>query len=470
MADDHAGYALGVDGSPLARTPHLDRLASQSVRFTRNYCNSPVCTPSRQSILTGQLPHAAGVTVLRTALSPEKPTIAKQLRAAGYYTGVIGKMHWNRPSEPGLHGFEWAKADQAAYDWHRAETKNPKPVPAEIPTKPPWRPFRDAARIWLNADKLPDPGYEQDLRGTFIAGRAREFLHAHRDRPFALWVSFNEPHSPFNFPVEDRARFDPGGFPIPPVGRDDEPLIPLIFRNLSAADKRGINAAYHTSVEYLDRNLGRVLRALSEAGLDENTLVVYTADHGYCLGHHGRFEKHSLYEEPTRTPLMFRFPSRLAAGRTIGAMTESVDIPGTVLDLLGVSPLRVDHGRSLVPLLEGKTDTHRDVIFFEYLENEEAAVKTEDWKLIYCSGKRHRQDGYETGDPTPGRYLRLYNLKDDPRELDNLAGRAEHEKRIETFKRYLLTRFLTTHPEAAQLPIDLSIDGKLDWFLRPRDA
>ena len=470
MADDHAGYAMGVDGNPLARTPNLDRLAAQSVRFTRNYCNSPVCTPSRQSMLTGQLPHAAGVTVLRTALSPEKPTVAKQLRAAGYSTGVIGKMHWNRPAEEGLHGFEWAKADQAAYDWHREETKNPRPVPPDVPAKPPWRPFRDPARIWLNADKFPDPGYEEDLRGTFLAGRAAEFLREHRNHPFALWVSFNEPHSPFNFPVEDRERFDPAAFAIPPVGRDDEPLMPLIFRELSAADKRGINAAYYTSVEYLDRNLGRVLRALSDAGLDENTLVVYTADHGYCLGHHGRFEKHSLYEEPTRTPLLFRFPRRLAAGRTIAAMTETVDIPKTILELLEVAPLAVDHGRSLAPLLTGKSATHRAVVFFEYLENEEAAVKTEEWKLIYCSGKRHRQDGYETHDPTPGRYMRLYNLRDDPKELSNLAGRPGHENRTETLQRYLLTRFLTTHPEASRLPIDLSIDAKLDWFLRPRDA
>jgi choline-sulfatase len=470
MADDHAGYVLGADGNARARTPNLDRLAASSVRFSRNYCNSPVCTPSRQSILTGQLPHAAGVTVLRTPLSPEKPTIAKQLRAAGYSTGVIGKMHWNRASEPGLHGFEWAKADEAAYEWHRQETPIPRPLPPDVPAKPPWRPFRDPARIWLNADKFPDPGYEQDLRGTFIAARAGEFIREHGNHPFALWVSFNEPHSPFAFPVEDTGRFDPAAFSIPAVGRDDEPLIPLIFRDLSPADKRGINAAYYTSVEYLDRNLGRVLRALSEAGLDENTLVVYTADHGYCLGHHGRFEKHSLYEEPTRTPLLLRFPQRIKGGRTVGAMTESVDIPATILDLLAVEPLPASHGRSLVPLLDGESQTHRDVVFFEYLENEEAAVKTEQWKLIYCSGRRHRQDGYETHDPTPGRYLRLYNFKDDPAELANLAGNPQYENLTETLKRYLLTRFLTTHPEAPQLPVDLSIDAKLDWFLRPRDA
>jgi choline-sulfatase len=120
--------------------------------------------------------------------------------------------------------------------------------------------------------------------------------------------------------------------------------------------------------------------------------------------------------------------------------------------------------------LRGETESHRDVIFFEYLENEEAAVKTEDWKLIYCSGRRHRQDGYETHDPTPGRYLRLYSLRDDPAELNNLAGKPEYENLTGTMKRYLLTRFLTTHPDAPRLPIDRTIDAKLDWFLQPRDA
>src|SRR5215467_10700395 len=108
IADDHAGYVLGADGNRLARTPNLDRLASEGTRFARNHCNSPVCTPSRQSILTGQLPHSAGVTVLSTALDVNRPTLAKVLAAAGFSTAVIGKMHFNRPGESGLHGFQAA--------------------------------------------------------------------------------------------------------------------------------------------------------------------------------------------------------------------------------------------------------------------------------------------------------------------------------------------------------------------------
>src|SRR5437870_4892938 len=108
LADDHAGYVLGAAGNRRAQTPNLDRLASEGARFARHHCNSPVCTPSRQSILTGQLPHAAGVTVLSTPLATDRPTIAKVLAGSGISTAVIGKMHFNRPGAPGLHGFQTA--------------------------------------------------------------------------------------------------------------------------------------------------------------------------------------------------------------------------------------------------------------------------------------------------------------------------------------------------------------------------
>src|SRR5690242_14452480 len=113
LADDHAGYVLGCDGNRLARTPHLDRLASEGTRFAAHHCNSPVCTPSRQSFFTGQLPHAAGVTLLSTPLGEDKPTLARQFRNAGYRTAVFGKMHFNRAAAPGLHGFDIAMTEDA---------------------------------------------------------------------------------------------------------------------------------------------------------------------------------------------------------------------------------------------------------------------------------------------------------------------------------------------------------------------
>jgi arylsulfatase A-like enzyme len=468
LADDHAAYVMGADGNQRASTPNLDRLASQSTRFARNYCNSPVCTPSRQCLLTGQLPHAAGVTLLDTPLADEKPTLAKQLAEGGYKPAVFGKMHFNVPGKPGLHGFDIACTEDVTHrEW--SEAVGAWPEYAAIPTKPKqWRPFRDRARIWLDADKLPfDRDYEQ-MEGTWIARQAAKYIHEHRDDPFALWVSFKSPHSPFDFPIEDRNKFDPKSFPVPEVGPNDFSQIPVIFRDLTSEDKQGIIASYYTAASFLDRNVGEVLQALAEAKLDNDTLVVYMADHGYSLGQHGRFEKHVCYEPALRVPLIFRWPGHVGAGTVVREFTESVDVPPTILEMLNAEPFQVTHGHSLSSYLKTGADPHpRQAIFSEYLENEEACVKTNRWKLIHCTGKRVRMDGYLTLDPIPGRYVRLFDQQADPDEFLNVADK--HPEVVEQLSAEMLRVFRTTHPDAGAEPPGLSSDDAIDWYLRPRD-
>ena len=468
LADDHAGYVLGCDGNRTALTPNLDRFAAAGVRFAAHHCNSPVCTPSRQSFLTGQLPHAAGVTVLATALASDKPTLAKQFQKAGYQTAVFGKMHFNRPAEPGLHGFDLMMTeDVITKAW--TDEVNPQRFPSGIRTKPgQWKPFRDPARIWLNADKLPMARYDEEARGTYIARKTIQYLEENRNRQFALWTSFQEPHSPFDFPVEDRDLFLAGRFQVPRIGPEDAWQIPKVFRDLSDDDKRGIAAAYYTSVAFLDRNVGRVLDALHRLRLEEDTFVVYTADHGYNLGQHGRFEKHCGYEPALRVPLIMRYPGRHHTG-VVPDLTEHIDVPATIVDVMGLDPLPVTHGQSLRPYLEGRRPQHqRDHIFSEYLENEEAYIKTIEWKYILCSGKRARQDGYEIDVPTPGRYRRLYDLRNDPEEFTDVA--SKHPDLITKFEGLLLDRFRATHLDRAMEPQGLNREDAIDFYLRPRDA
>ncbi len=468
LADDHAGYVLGCDGNRAALTPNLDRLASQGVRFSAHHCNSPVCTPSRQSFFTGRLPHAAGVTVLSIPLAADSPTIARQFRKAGYRTAVFGKMHFNRPAEPGLHGFDVVMTEgEITRAWNAVV--RPRPVPGDILTKPAqWRPFRGPARIWLNAGKLPLARLDEEARGTYIARQAIQYLEENRDRRFALWTSFQEPHSPFDFPVEDRRLFEAARFPVPRIGPRDRGQIPKVFRDLNDDDKRGIIAAYYTSVAFLDRNAGRVLRALRRLGLEENTLVVYMSDHGYDLGQHGRFEKHCGYEPALRVPLIMRHPGKIRIG-VVRDLTEHIDVPATIVDMMGLDPLPVTHGRSLRPYLEGRrVEKPRDHIFSEYLENEEAYVKTSRWKYILCSGKRARQDGYETDDPIPGRYRRLFDLKNDPGEFNDVA--VSHPDLVARFEGLMLDRFRDTHPDREREPQRLSREEAIEYYLHPRDA
>ena len=467
LADDHAGYVLGCDGNGRAQTPNIDRLATEGTRFSAHHCNSPVCTPSRQCLLTGQLPHAAGVTVLGTPLADDKATLALQFRKANYRTAVFGKMHFNKPGKPGLHGFEVAETeDRIAAAWQSAARR--RAVPDDIPTKPRWQPFKDPARIWLNAGKLPYPAYEQDMKSTYMAGQAIRYMEEQGENPFALWVSFQEPHSPYDFPIEDRRWFDPAMFPVPPVGPEDGGQIPLIFRDLSDEEKQGIIAAYYTSVRFVDRSIGRVLEALRRLRLEEDTFVIYTADHGYCLGQHGRFEKHCGYEAALRVPLIMRYPGRIRQG-VIADFTEHVDVTATISDLMGLDALPGPHGQSLRPYLEGgQVERPRDHVFSEYLENEEAYIKTKEWKYIFCSGQRERTDGYVTDKPKPGRYQRLYDLREDPGEFTDVAGKnADTVARLQAL---LLERFRGTHPDAESEPAGLGREEAIEYYLRPRDA
>jgi choline-sulfatase len=469
LADDHAGYVLGADGNQLARTPHLDRLASEGTRFAANYCNSPVCTPSRQCILTGRLPHSAGVTVLETPLSEDRMTLAKILQHEGASTGVIGKMHFNQPGRPGLHGFDMAwTEDVVTRQWQKEV--GPAPAFPNEKTKPTWRPFQDPARIWLNAEALPFPRHTEQMRSSWVTRQACRFLEEHKNDRFALWVSFQEPHSPFDFPVEWRGKHQPSDFPNHPVGPEDSAQIPLIFRDLTGPEKQGIAAAYYTSTNFLDHNVGIVLQKLRQLDLENDTLVVYMADHGYSLGQHGRFEKHCGYDPALRVPLIIRWPGKVARG-VVRDFTESVDVPPTILDLLGAEPLPLQHGQSLLPYLnKSKPRQVRTSVFSEYLENEEVILRTSRWKFIHCSGQRERTDGYKTDNPTPGRYVRLYDLHTDPGEFHNVAGR--HPDVVAKMSAELMQRFRATHPDAESEPGQsrAGAGDLLDWYVRPRDA
>jgi choline-sulfatase len=463
-ADDLAAYPLGCYGNKQARTPNIDSLAKSGIRFDRAYCNSPVCTASRQSFLTGRYPRTLGVTQLKTALPDGTPTLATMLKTAGYDTASIGKMHFNSQLK---HGFD-VRIDTPD---HRKElnARKPQSLPDGVEVQPKWQPFKDHARIWLNSKALPFGAVDTDMPGTFYASQAEAYLTAKHDKPFFLMVSFYEPHSPFHFPVEYRNQFDPKAFPVPKVGAEDDWHIPAIFRDLTDAEKQGITAAYFTSMEYLDRNIGRVLKALKDAGRENDTIVVLTGDHGYMLGHHGRFEKHCCYEPAIRAPLIFRIPGVTKAGLHTEALTEFIDIAPTLLERCGAKVPDTVQGQSLVKVLSGQATTHRERVFLEYSENEEAAVRTEKWKLIYTTGKRKRDDGYETGKPLPGRVVQLFDLKSDPDETTNLAGKPEHAKLVSELTASLADHLTKTAREPKLIPTTDDVHAKLEHLLQPRD-
>ncbi len=289
-------------------------------------------------------------------------------------------------------------------------------------------------------------------------------------------VSFTEPHSPFHFPVEFRGRHQPETIKVPKAGAEDDWQIPAIFRGLTERDTQGITAAYYTSVEFLDRNIGVVLAALEKLGLDRNTLIVFIGDHGYLLGHHGRFEKHCLFLEAIRAPLLIRLPPALPPPpapkkrRSSRALVEFIDIAPTILDSCGVATPKTVQGRSLLPLLQSKTDKHRDRVFVEYAENEEMAVRTDRWHLIYGTGKRARQDGYTTGKPLPGRTILLYDNLKDPGQTTNLASKAEFAPVVKELTAELAAHVRRTARQPELLPRTDDVHELLEVGLQPRDV
>ena len=463
IGDDHATSVLGAYGNNLIRTPNLDRLAQDGTTFLRAYANSPVCTPSRQSLITGRYPHAAGVTLLRTALPAGQVTIAEHLKQQGYHTGLVGKSHFNSDLS---HGFDTLIQRP---DYHAFKERLPaQSLPDSIRTrKMPWRPFQDPARIWLNADALPDTTYDAESEGTFFANQAANFIQTHQDTSFLLWVGFFEPHSPFNFPIEYAGKYNPDDIILPETSEEDDRWLPEIFRDLSDEDKRGVVSAYYNSVEYLDKNVGIVLDALQKAGLEENTLVVYLGDHGYLLGDHKRFEKHMMWEPAVRAPLIVRAGRQFSPGQRTEALTEFVDVVPTVTQLLAVLPLPTAQGRSAVAVLANPDTTFRDQVFSEFLVDNKAMIRDEEWKYIFTSGKRDLGQGYATGFGPSGVVQRLYNQQSDPYEKRNVADQPENKVVLAEMQQEMLTLFKETHPKADQLPEGLSIEEQLAWFCEP---
>ncbi|MDR3639122.1 MAG: sulfatase-like hydrolase/transferase [Isosphaeraceae bacterium] len=463
VADDHAGGTLGIDGDPRQATPMLDALARQGVRFDRAYCNSPLCTPSRQALITGRLPHAVGVTRLSSKLPDDAVTLGDWLTDFGYRTAAYGKMHFNSRSR---HGFS-ERLDTR--DW-RAWLEAHPPLGGDL--RRPWHPFVDPPAVWLNA-ACRDAGLpEASMESTFYADRAVEFLRRRREdaAPFALVVSFYEPHSPFRFPRGDQGRYRPGQFPVPPLSDSDRREQPEVFRPLLPGDIQGIQAAYYTSLSFLDRQAGRVVAALDELGLGQDTLVVYVGDNGYLLGQHGRFEKHCMYEPAVRVPLLLRWPGRLPADRAVSDMVEMVDVLPTVLDLLNL-PLPSDlHGQSLVAVAQGRAGAKgRDVVFSEYLECEEAMVRSERHKLVVGSGLRALKDGCVPRGTPPSAYERLYDLEADPGETTDVADRPELNAVRNELRRRLYERLTSTRLGVEPVPSGLNEAQAIQWCLVPRD-
>lgn len=474
LGDDHSAEVVGCYGNDIIHTPRLDQMAANGIMFANAYANAPVCNASRQSILTGKYPHATGVNLLFTPFPDQgNITIAEHLGSKGFKTGVVGKTHFNNWIWAGFyqdglpsHGFQYWIDKQ---DYKKYLAKNPpKPVPDSIET---WQQEKATHIAYQkNAEVLPAPCYDQDCEGTYFANKAVDFIKQNQDNRFCLWVGFHEPHAPFSFPIEYRNKYQPENMPLPQGSPEDDRWVPEVFRDLSEAERRGIIAAYYTSVEYMDKNTGIILDALDSLNLTEETLIIYVGDQGYLLNDHKRFEKHTMWEEAIKAPFIMKAGGKFGTNRKVEALTEFIDLVPTALDALEIAPIPEVQGKSLMPLLKDKTSTHKKYVFAEFLEDNKAMVATQDWKYIFTSGKHDLGQGYATGYGPSGIVHRLYHLKKDSYETHDVSKLPENQQVLNELQNQMLKIFKETHPDAEELPDNLTKIGQLVWFCEPRDV
>ncbi len=393
MADDHGAWASGAYGCSDIHTPHIDTLAKEGARFTRSMVCTPVCSPSRMTYLTGTLPSTHGVQDYLLQEDSHGPTSRKWLdkhltytevlARNGYTLGMCGKWHMGK-DETVQAGFT---------DWNAFPGGGGS--------------YRDPVFV-RNGVKTPVNGFREDA----IVDFALEFLekHANNSNPFFLAVNFFAPHTPYDYqPEAYRRPYEGSNFSCFP----DLSPSPAENRELKMMfGKREPKEAYSALVTSIDSNIGRILKTLERMSLREDTLVIYTADHGWNAGHHGVWGKGNgtiplnMYEESLRVPLIWNHPDHIASDQVIPQMVSSYDFFDTILDYLGINaerdPRRV--GKSYAALLRGKSPKWRDRLYFEYACVR--SVRTETLKYV------------ERTDHWP---CEMYDLEKDPGETRNIV-------------------------------------------------
>lgn len=404
--DDQRWDALGVvqreQGDkgrfPFFQTPHLDRLAAEGLRFRNAFVTLSLCAPSRAAYLTGRYSHLNGVANNQTYFPENSVTHATAIKAAGYTTAYIGKWHMGgqRGKRPG-------------FDYSASFTGQGKyfDTPFEI-----------------DGELKPTTGWIDDVSTDY----AIDFIKRHRDRPFSLVLGYKSSHGPFEPPPRAATRFAGAqARPVPNLG------VPAIYREGSAANASGkgtalvtekgetrLNLGYFRTLSAIDDNIGRLLKALDDLQLADDTVVIYSSDNGYYHGEHGLGDKRSAYDESLRVPLLVRYPRVIAKGTTTDEFALNLDLAPTILDLAGAPIPREMQGRSWRPLFSGqRAPEWRQSFLAEYFWEANfpttptlVAVRTHTAKLIKYPG---RDDWTE-----------LFDLAADPYETKNLFRDAAH--------------------------------------------
>jgi choline-sulfatase len=433
LSDQHSPFVAGCYGDRIVATPHLDRIAQRGVAFDAAYCPSPICVPSRMSMLTGRHPYQNECWNNSNILDSGIPTFAHALGAAGYHTCIVGRMHSLGPDQ--LRGYSERLVGDHSPNFEGNPAGNPPRGLLDGTAGP--------ARVSLTNSGSGQGGYQ--VHDEYVTAAAVDWLTRYgiertslgmvgSDQPFLLTVGYMLPHQPFVARREEFERYR-GRVPGPRVPERTPPEHPYFtwwrertgIEDVSPEEIERCRVAYWALVDRMDAMIGTVLRALEESGLAENTLIVYTTDHGEQAGEHGLWWKQTMYEASARVPLLLSWPGVIPEGQRCDRVVSALDVTATILDAAGAPALPQLAGRSLLGLVGASVppapsevavprpspQEWEDVAFSEFCVEEgwnHRMIRSGPWKLVYYHYHRPQ----------------LFNLADDSDELHDLAEDPQH--------------------------------------------
>lgn len=475
--DQQRADHLGLTGLTAIATPNLDRLGREGVHFNRAYCPSPLCTPTRVSLLTGQYPSSHGAYSIGVTV-PEfsRPTLPELLKAGGYRSGLFGKSHFVSRQDEERHMAGTSEAPDAdffrrwrgpylGFDEFEGSTGHTiNNTPAQH-----YRAFlEDSGADWEDWFPRGRPDYDHDACGPWnippefhdtewVTLRTEDFIRRQKgEQPWFCWASYQDPHEPFVCPEPWYSKVDTSLMEVPPGYRDGEfadrhPVYEASYRRELAPwnEGEGVPSVYGSSlrsersaaamqatlgmIAFIDDRMGRLIKTLEGCGQLDNTIIIFTSDHGEMHGHHGLWGKGlTAYEDCQRVPLLVWNPGRIKRRGTIDALANLVDLPSTLLSLCGLEVPPGMQGRDLSPILLGEADHVRDATL---IECRPTAGTLYQQTLVTA---RHKLVVYR--DTIEGE---LYDLESDPDQARNLWNEPGHFQR----RTELLLRLAQLHME-----------------------